>query len=89
MLNGGGTLEEVEKFTDYDRYYDFTGFNMNIGFLWEINRYFTLGGVIKTPFTADIKHQQVITTKTRVPGVPLLKQSVRIDENVDLDMPLL
>ena len=73
MLSGGGTLEEVEKLTDYDRYYGFTGFNMNIGFLWDINRYFTLGGVIKTPFTADIKHEQMITTRTRVPGVPLLK----------------
>jgi len=88
MLNGGGTIEEVQKFTDYDRYYDFTGFNMNIGFLWDINRYFTLGGVIKTPFTADIKHKQVLTTRTKSPGSAWLNKTIRIDENVDLDMPL-
>jgi long-subunit fatty acid transport protein len=87
MLNGGGTLLEMEKFTRYDRYHDFSGFNMNIGFLWVINRYFTLGGVIKTPFTADIKHKQVTTTNTRAPGSALIKQTVRIDEDVDLDMP--
>ena len=88
MLNGGGTLDKMIKQTDYDRYSDFSGFNMNIGFLWDINRYFSLGGVIKTPFTADIKHQQVITTRTRFPSSPLIKQTVRVDEDVDLDMPL-
>ena len=88
MLNGSGTLFRMTRQTDYDRYYGFSGFNMNIGFLWDINRYFTLGGVIKTPFTADINHQQLITTKTRLPGSPLLRQTVRVDEDVDLDMPL-
>jgi len=88
MLNGGGILNKVIKQTDYDRYYGFSGFNMNIGFLWDINRYFTLGGVIKTPFTADINHQQLITTKTRFPGSALIRQTVRVDEDVDLDMPL-
>ena len=33
---------------------NFEAFNMNIGFLWHINRVVTLGAVIKTPFTADV-----------------------------------
>ena len=88
MLNGGSTLTRIIKNTEYDRYHDFSGFNMNIGFLWDINRYFTLGGVVKTPFTADIKHIQEFTSKIRVPGSSLIKNSERVDENVDLDMPL-
>ena len=36
-----------------EKNYNFEGFNMNVGFLWHINRVVTLGGVIKTPFTAD------------------------------------
>ena len=37
--------------------FSFDGFNTNIGFLWDINRFFTVGGVIKTPFTANIGHE--------------------------------
>ena len=38
--------------------YAFSGFNMNFGLLWDINRYFTVGGVLKTPFTAKLKHEK-------------------------------
>ena len=42
----------------YDsEHYNFTGFNMHIGFLWQANQWFTLGGILKTPFMADIKHE--------------------------------
>jgi len=37
--------------------FSFSGFNANIGFLWNINSNWTLGGVFKTPFTADITHK--------------------------------
>ncbi|UCG78776.1 MAG: outer membrane protein transport protein [Nitrospirota bacterium] len=39
--------------------YTFSGFNMHIGFLWDINEIFTIGGVYKTPFRADIEHSGV------------------------------
>jgi long-subunit fatty acid transport protein len=61
---------------------------MNIGFLWDINRYFTLGGVVKTPFTADMEHERLVTTSTRAPGLPFSRNRVRVDEDVELDMPL-
>jgi long-subunit fatty acid transport protein len=43
----------IRKDVIKEKNYDFEGFNMNIGFLWHVNRVVTLGGVIKTPFTAD------------------------------------
>jgi long-subunit fatty acid transport protein len=36
---------------------NFEGLNFNIGFLWHINRLITLGGVVKTPFTADVNRK--------------------------------
>ena len=57
--NSRGILSSSFKSVDKDRYSDFSGFNMHIGFLWDINRYITIGGVVKTPFTAEMKHQRV------------------------------
>ncbi len=37
--------------------YDFNGFNINLGLLWNINNKWTLGAVLKAPFTADLKHK--------------------------------
>jgi len=73
-----------------DKYSEFEGINFNFGLLWNINRYVTLGAVVRTPFTADAKHefsfQQVQTF-----GPPLnttVTSEQNIDENVDIDMPL-
>ena len=51
--------------------YGLNGFNAHIGFLWEINQMFTLGGVIKTPFLARVKHHHrslIVTTITDETG---------------------
>ncbi len=37
--------------------YEFSGWNANLGFLWKMTEHWTLGGVFKTPFTADIDHE--------------------------------
>jgi long-subunit fatty acid transport protein len=89
-FNSRGVLTKMTRSKDYDRYHDFSGFNTNIGFLWKINSLVTLGGVIKTPFTADIKHERVLTktVKTLGPGGGIEKTKWRLDENVDLKMPL-
>ncbi|OGL38802.1 MAG: hypothetical protein A2042_01005 [Candidatus Schekmanbacteria bacterium GWA2_38_11] len=44
--------------------YDLNGFNTHIGFLWEINRMFTIGGVVKTPFLARVKHHHRSSIET-------------------------
>lgn len=46
-------FDSVEK----DKYL-FKGLNFNIGMLWRITDKLTTGFVLKTPFTADIKHEQ-------------------------------
>jgi long-subunit fatty acid transport protein len=88
MLNSRGRLTSTVKSVDRDRYYGFSGFNMHIGFLWDINRFVTIGGVVKTPFTADLQHERVVVNTTKAPGGPYLRTKWRMDEDVELEMPL-
>lgn len=37
--------------------YEFEGINYHLGFLWNINNKYTLGGVIKSEFEADLRHE--------------------------------
>jgi len=59
----------------HERYYDFTGFNMNIGFLWHANRMVTIGGVLKTPFTAHVKHKRQDKTVYYNPDSTIIKDT--------------
>lgn len=43
--------------------YSFEGYNFNLGFLWRITESLTVGGVFKTPFTADVKHDASVAQK--------------------------
>jgi len=38
--------------------YEFEGWNANLGFLWRLSERWTLGGVLKMPFEADIDHKE-------------------------------
>jgi long-chain fatty acid transport protein len=44
---------------------DFSGINFNLGVLWNLSEKWTLGAVLKTPFTADIKHSRYFYTSTQ------------------------
>lgn len=54
-LAGGRQVQDITEV--WDRY-TFNGFNMNLGVLWDINPHFSLGAVLKTPFTAKLEHEQ-------------------------------
>ncbi len=41
--------------TERNEEYDFEGWNAHVGFLWRLSQHWTVGGVFKTPFTADIE----------------------------------
>jgi len=59
QARGHGTIGSIPIETDtftYEKFSNFEGFNMNFGFLWDITRVITIGGVFKTPFTADMDH---------------------------------
>ena len=83
-----GVLTSKVDSKDHDRYYEFSGYNGNFGFLWNINQHLTVGGVFKAPFTADVKHERVQIDKVRVPGFPEIKKKWRTDEDIDIDMPM-
>jgi long-subunit fatty acid transport protein len=54
---GTGILADypVEMTVNQKETVSFDGFNAHFGFLWSFHSKFTLGGVIKTPFDADLK----------------------------------
>jgi long-subunit fatty acid transport protein len=41
----------------YAEQFNFKGWNANLGFLWRISEHWTLGGVLKLPFQADVDHK--------------------------------
>jgi len=57
--SGRGTVggREYESSIDKIDRYSFSGFNMNLGWVWDISPSFTLGAVVKTPFTARLRHE--------------------------------
>ncbi len=63
--------------------YSFNGFNANLGFLFNITPNLTLGGVLKTPFKADVhKELTVIEVGTATPG------TTHSQEDLSMDMPM-
>lgn len=50
------TIYPIAVRADIKDRYEMKGFNYHLGFLWDINSTFTLGGVFKAPFSAEIKY---------------------------------
>ena len=75
--------------TTNDRY-DFSGFNANLGLLWNMNERFTLGAVFKTPFSADLKHESAFSSSIQFPTFPAANafNSQRFSEEAELEMPM-
>jgi len=82
-----GRIDEIES-------YEFSGYNLNLGFLWHVANYLTIGGVIKTPFKADITYKseefesssQVISDDL----LPVIIEETRIIPEIDehMHMPI-
>ncbi len=71
--------------------YSFSGWNVNLGFLLRISEQWTLGGVLKTPFTADINRTFVFhETRDYATLTEHNVNRVICDDEYDqeLDMPL-
>jgi long-subunit fatty acid transport protein len=73
----------------YDRY-SFSGFNINLGLLWNINSKLTLGAVLKTPFKADLTHELTYDSSMTFPDVPAANSTLSFSatEDENLDMPM-
>jgi long-chain fatty acid transport protein len=68
----------------------FRGFNVTAGFLWTINSIFSLGGVVRTPFTGKVDHAHTSSlTVTLLDGSPPVTAGpISFRETLDMDLPL-
>jgi len=92
VRKGAGTFSGY-NFTLESRNVDeffFSGFNANLGILWNVTSKLTFGAVFKTPFTADIKQKSSSIDSIKYPDAPELdsSDSSRSTEHKDLDMPM-
>lgn len=71
------TAEQSDRYT-------FSGFNTNLGILWNLTNRMVFGAVLKTPFTADLKHKR--TEGVEYEGFEGYTLSYEEDE--ELDMPM-
>jgi len=81
LIHPGGVDTWVDRQTES---YTFKGKNVNLGFMYRFNSRWYMGGVLKTPFSADIDYQKngVYTDASgSYPEDPIHK-------SYDLDMPL-
>lgn len=91
---GGGTFmgnQFIFESKSQDRF-SFRGFNtnFNLGILWNITPKFTLGAVVRTPFTADLKHKSTFRSSIRFPAAPGSDSttSTSSTENEELEFPM-
>jgi long-subunit fatty acid transport protein len=68
--------------------FSFSGFNANFGFLWRITDNLTMGGVLKTPFTADLDIKTKSKILVQLEDGPAESEISKNKEDADLDMPL-
>jgi len=70
--------------------YSFTGFNANLGIMWNITGQLTLGAVFKTPFTADLKRVSNVNSSLNFSDTPYVDSTVShsFADYGELDMPM-
>lgn len=67
----------------------FQGFNITAGFLWEVSPILSLGGVLRTPFTAKVTRTHTSSlTVTLLDGSEPVTSTLSFRETLDMDMPL-
>ena len=70
--------------------FQFSGFNANLGVLWNATGKVTLGAVLKTPFEADLSRELNFRSDVTFPGAPGAGSMVltSVSEDQELDMPM-
>ena len=89
---GKGNIKGVPietKDSIHEEYSSFEGINFNAGFLWDVNSVVTVGGVLKTPFTADMHHRYKYHTQQTYPTYGYTTEGrYGFSEDVELTMPM-
>ncbi|MCG6912159.1 MAG: outer membrane protein transport protein [Deltaproteobacteria bacterium] len=85
-----GASHVLEDTDITETYKDFSGVNVNIGIMWNVFRNFTIGAVIKTPFTASVKkkYSEDWVQKDATTGAIIDSDKIRDSEDIDVDMPI-
>jgi long-subunit fatty acid transport protein len=71
--------------------YTFDGFNVTVGFLWKMTPIFSLGGVFRSPFTADVTHRHnssLTVTLLDEPAPQSVTTGVSFRESLEMDLPM-
>ena len=67
----------------------FEGFNVTVGFLWKLNQTFSLGGVFRSPFTAEVTRTHASALQvTLQDGSAPVPAGLSFRETLDMKMPL-
>ena len=68
--------------------YEFNGFNVNLGMMWKINKTYTLSAILKTSFTANLKHERRTVYKVKLNDLPEKSFPGITKTNEKMDMPM-
>lgn len=74
----------------HEEYSSLWGFNANVGFLWDITQFITIGGVFKSPFTASMHHKYESSFFQHYtdPAGPASSDTHSYSEHVEIDFPM-
>ncbi|KJR40876.1 Membrane protein involved in aromatic hydrocarbon degradation [Candidatus Magnetoovum chiemensis] len=91
ITNGQGVLGDIfnMQLTKKD-YFSFSGFNANVGLLWDITGKLTTGIVFKTPFRAKLTHELIREQSIIYPNEPTgnIDSIESYEYHERLDMPM-
>lgn len=71
-----------------DESYSFRGINFNLGILWRISYRLIIGAVVKTPFTADVRHSIREHSRLESAFIPSDMKSAYHVRDEEMDMPM-
>src|SRR5207302_10019470 len=73
-----------------DEDFAFKGFNATAGFLWAITPQLSLGGVVRTPFTAKVTHTQTSALSVTLAdgSAPVTAATGPFHETLDMHLPV-
>ena len=74
----------------HDKYSSLWGMNANLGFLWNITEMITIGGVFKTPWTANMHHDYAYSGFQRWPNSSTaeVQETKNYSEDVEMRFPM-
>ncbi len=84
-----GLTKNIEDSHITENYSDPNGVNVNVGLLWSVNKYLTVGAVLKTPFSLEFDHQYTDDWVQRDKNGKIKNSShISISDQIKLWMPM-